>query len=68
MYKKQQIEAGMTVIPEHLFHKNSTLTSVEIPDTVTGISRYAFTQTSLTSIKIPDTVTRIGEVCWHIQN
>ena len=55
------IESGMTVIPEHLFHKNSTLTSVEIPDTVTGISRYAFTQTSLTSIKIPDTVTRIGE-------
>ena len=59
--QKATIEAGMTVIPEHLFHKNSTLTSVEIPDTVTGISRYAFTQTSLTSIKIPDTVTRIGE-------
>ena len=59
--QKVTIEAGMTVIPEHLFHKNSTLTSVEIPDTVTGISRYAFTQTSLTSIKIPDTVTRIGE-------
>ena len=59
--QKATIESGMTVIPEHLFHKNSTLTSVEIPDTVTGISRYAFTQTSLTSIKIPDTVTRIGE-------
>ena len=59
--QKVTIEAGMTVIPEHLFHKNSTLTSVEIPDTVTEISRYAFTQTSLTSIKIPDTVTRIGE-------
>ena len=59
--QKATIEAGMTVIPEHLFHKNSTLTSVEIPDTVTGISRYAFMQTSLTSIKIPDTVTRIGE-------
>ena len=59
--QKATIESGMTVIPEHLFHKNSTLTSVEIPDTVTGISRYAFTQTSLTSIKIPDTVIRIGE-------
>ncbi len=59
--QKATIEAGMTVIPEHLFHKNSTLTSVEIPDTVTGISRYAFAQTALTSIKIPDTVTRIGE-------
>ena len=55
------IESGMTVIPENLFHKNSTLTSIEIPDTVTGISRYAFAQTGLTSIKIPDTVTRIGE-------
>ena len=59
--QKATIEAGMTVVPEHLFHKNSTLTSVEIPDTVTEISRYAFTQTGLTSIKIPDTVTRIGE-------
>ena len=51
----------MTVIPESLFHKNSTLESVEIPDTVTGISRFAFAETGLTSIEIPDTVTRIGE-------
>ena len=59
--QRATIEAGMTVIPESLFHKNSTLTSVEIPDTVTGISRYAFAQTGLTSIEIPDTVTRLGE-------
>ena len=59
--QKAVIEKGMTVIPESLFHKNSTLESVEIPDTVTGISRFAFAETGLTSIEIPDTVTRIGE-------
>lgn len=53
------IESGMTVIPEHLFHKNSTLTSVEIPDTVTEISRYAFAQTGLENIELPSSVTTL---------
>lgn len=53
------IESGMTVIPEHLFHKNSTLTSVEIPDTVTEISCYAFAQTGLENIELPSSVTTL---------
>lgn len=57
--QKATIEAGMTVIPEHLFHKNSTLTSVEIPDTVTEISRYAFAQTGLENIELPSSVTTL---------
>ena len=57
--QKVTIEAGMTVIPEHLFHKNSTLTSVEIPDTVTEISRYAFAQTGLENIELPSSVTTL---------
>ena len=57
--QKATIEAGMTVIPEHLFHKNSTLTSVEIPDTVTEINRYAFAQTGLENIELPSSVTTL---------
>ena len=57
--QKATIEAGMTVVPEHLFHKNSTLTSVEIPDTVTEISRYAFAQTGLENIELPSSVTTL---------
>ena len=57
--QKATIESGMTVIPEHLFHKNSTLTSVEIPDTVTEISRYAFAQTGLENIELPSSVTTL---------
>lgn len=55
------IETGMTEIPEHLFHQNSTLISVEIPDTVVKIEGYAFAQTGLESIRIPDTVSRLEE-------
>ena len=57
--QKATIESGMTVIPEHLFHKNSTLTSVEIPDTVTEISCYAFAQTGLENIELPSSVTTL---------
>lgn len=53
------IEDGMTVIPANLFHKNTTLTSVVIPNTVTKIGNFAFAETDIASIEIPDTVTEI---------
>ncbi|MBQ3115418.1 MAG: leucine-rich repeat domain-containing protein [Clostridia bacterium] len=43
------------------FNGNKTLTSIEIPSTITAIGYYAFYGcTSLTSIKIPNSVTAIG--------
>ena len=54
--QKVKIEAGMTKIPAHLFQKNSTLTVVEIPDTVTEIDDYAFAQTGVENLEIPESV------------
>ena len=59
--QRATIETGMTDVPEHLFQRNSTLISVEIPDTVVKIGGYAFAQTGVESIEIPDTVTRLEE-------
>ena len=59
--QRATIETGMTEVPEHLFQRNSTLISVEIPDTVVKIGGYAFAQTGVESIEIPDTVTRLEE-------
>jgi len=39
---------------------NSSLTSINIPNSVTSIGRYAFNNSSLTSMDIPNSVTSIG--------
>lgn len=46
--------------------KNSDITSVVIPDSVTSIGDYAFAYCdSLTSVVIPDSVTSIGDWAFH---
>ena len=48
-------------IPNYAFEKCDSLTSVNIPDSVTSIGYYAFYRcSSLTSVNIPDSVTTIG--------
>ena len=48
-------------IGANVFEDNTTITCVEIPNSVTSIGGYAFSGcTGLTSIEIPNSVTRIG--------
>ena len=53
--------AGVTVIRRYAFYYYSTLTSIEIPDSVTSIGNYAFGYcSSLTEFVIPNSVTLIN--------
>ena len=55
------IDSGCRFIGTSAFSGGSSLTSVEIPDSVTGIGGAAFFGcSSLTSVEIPDSVTSIG--------
>lgn len=48
------------------FYGCSSLTSIEVPSSVTSIGNSAFREcSSLTSIKIPSSVTSIGIQCWY---
>ncbi len=56
------IKDGTPFITDGAFSYCRSLTSVEIPDSVTGIGNYAFMWcTSLTSVTIPDSVKKIGD-------
>lgn len=50
----------VTAIMESGFSFCSSITSVTIPDSVTAIGQWAFSESGLTSITIPDSVTYIG--------
>ena len=60
--QKATLEKGITSIPRNLFHKNTTLTQVTIPDTMTKIEEFAFAECgNLESVSLPDNVNQIGE-------
>ena len=58
---KEVIITGSSYIPTKAFYNCSSLTHIEIPNSVTSIGTSAFYNcSSLTSIKIPNSVTSIG--------
>ena len=60
--QKATLEKGITSIPRNLFHKNTTLTQVTIPDTMTKIEEFAFAECgNLERVSLPDNVNQIGE-------
>ena len=60
-YLENVVISSGTSIGEYTFSKCSSLTSIEIPSSVTSISNWAFSGcSSLTSIVIPSSVTSIG--------
>lgn len=63
------IASGFTSIPGDAFCCSATnLTSINIPDTVTSIGRYAFEGTGLQNVTIPTSVTNINRDAFHGQS
>ena len=59
-------DAPVTSIGDWAFYNCTSLTSVNIPDSITSIEEYAFSGcTSLQSITIPDSVTSIGKEAFN---
>ena len=55
------INSPLTKIVQSMFYGCTALTDIDIPETVTAISDYAFSRSGLTNITIPSTVTSIGK-------
>lgn len=51
---------GDEIIANQAFYMDSSLTSYDIPETVTEIGEFAFARSALTNITIPEGVTEIG--------
>lgn len=54
------IPEGTTSIDSYLFYKNSSLTTVNIPNSVTSIGKSVFGQSNIVSLTIPNSVTSVG--------
>ena len=61
MLLKITLPQGLLEIGDHAFASTTSLTSIEIPESVTGIGIYAFASTSLESITIPSGVMAIDD-------
>ena len=55
-----EIQNGITEIPNRLFAENSALEKISLPDTLTKINPYAFSENIVKNIIIPQSVTEIG--------
>ena len=63
--KVVSIPKQVKTINENAFRYNKNISSVQIPDSVTSIGRYAFSECSLSIIFIPDSVTEIGKDAFY---
>ena len=54
-----------TIIGNYAFSGCRNLTNIKIPNSVTTIDTYAFTNSGITSITIPDSVTTIGSSAFY---
>ena len=59
------IPKQVKTINENAFRYNKNISFVQIPDSVTSIGRYAFSECSLSIIFIPDSVTEIGKDAFY---
>ncbi|MCI9175944.1 MAG: leucine-rich repeat protein [Lachnospiraceae bacterium] len=61
---------GTELIDGHAFNSAKNLTSIQLPDTLTEISPYAFISSGLTELNLPDSVKTIGSYafsnCWYL--
>jgi hypothetical protein len=61
LYLEAAIPASVVKIGDNAFYGCEKITAFEIPDTVTEIGNFAFSESSLSSVVIPDSVTKIDE-------
>ena len=59
------IEDGITGIGNRAFDRMTNLYNISIPDSVTHIGDYAFSETSIYKINIPESVTSIGDYAFY---
>ena len=59
------IASGVTVIGAQAFYSAVSMTSIQIPNTVTEIGNNAFAGSGLTSINIPGSVTLMGNAAFQ---
>ena len=63
--KKVVIESGVTSIGAFAFGSCASMTSIEIPNSVTSIGHHAFMYAGLTSVDIPNSVTSVGQGAFY---
>ncbi len=63
--RKVVIKNGVTTIGTYAFGSCASMTSIEIPNSVTSIGHHAFTYAGLTSVDIPNSVTSVGKGAFY---
>lgn len=54
------LEEGITYIPDYAFYGYNGFEEFALPDTVTSIGKYAFSNTNFSEIVIPDSINTLG--------